>query len=423
MKKQNRIRIYTFMVILGFLFALTYSCKKSEDPSPPVAQKVNFGALLDLTVYNPDNGLATQAAIQFALEDLNRYAAAAGRNVTFTCSFADTKMDTTVALNLMKGMVAQGTSMFVASPYSSTELKALMPYVNQNPLVVINASSTSVGLNHAGSHIFRIVADDNFQAKALIRAAITEGVKAVIPIVRNDIWGNSLLQAFATGYLAEGGFVYPGAAYDPSESSFTALANTVNEQVNQAKATYGAENVRVLALTYGEITGIMTAAMPFESLGMVKWYGCDGNAQLSSVTSDDGCASFAVKTGFMSPMTAIGSAWATPLFTQLLSSKIALQTGVVPGVFALSAYDATFIMGLAFLEVGSADMAKITGMIPMVCRSYAQMGISRRLNTNNDLYQADYIFWNVMSGPNGYSWDMFATYMYTLNTFVYRWPQ
>ena len=332
-------------------------------------------------------------------------------------------MDTTVALNLMKGMVAQGTSMFVASPYSSTELKALMPYVNQNPLVVINASSTSVGLNHAGSHIFRIVADDNFQAKALIRAAITEGVKAVIPIVRNDIWGNSLLQAFATGYLAEGGFVYPGAAYDPSESSFTALANTVNEQVNQAKATYGAENVRVLALTYGEITGIMTAAMPFESLGMVKWYGCDGNAQLSSVTSDDGCASFAVKTGFMSPMTAIGSAWATPLFTQLLSSKIALQTGVVPGVFALSAYDATFIMGLAFLEVGSADMGKITGMIPMVCRSYAQMGISRRLNTNNDLYQADYIFWNVMSGPNGYSWDMFATYMYTLNTFVYRWPQ
>ena len=52
-------------------------------------------------------------------------------------------------------------------------------------------------------------------------------------------------------------------------------------------------------------------------------------------------------------------------------------------------------MGLAFLEVGSADMAKITAMIPLVCNNYAQMGIPRRLNANGDLAMADYVFWKV----------------------------
>ncbi|MCX6278449.1 MAG: ABC transporter substrate-binding protein [Bacteroidetes bacterium] len=420
MTKPNRIRNPSLLVIMGFLLTLAFSCKKSEDPAPSGIQTVNFGALLDLTVYNPENGLATKAAIQFALDDLNSYAATAGRNVKFTCSFADTKMDTNEAKNLMKSMYSQGTSMFVASPFSSSELKALTPFANQNPIAVINASSTAVGMNHAGSHIFRILTDDSFQSKALIRAAVTEGVKAIIPVVRNDIWGNSLLQGFSTGFSAEGGYIYPGAAYDPSETSFTSLANTINLQVAQAIAAYGANNVAVLALTYGEITGIMTSAIPFEALGLVKWYGCDGNAQLKTVISENTLAAFALKTNFMSPMIGIGTAFYTPVFAELLSSKIALLTGVVPGAFALSAYDATYIMGLAFLNVGSADMGRITEMIPLVCNSYAQMGISRRLNANNDLSQADYIFWKALSGQDGYYWDQFATYIYATDKFKYR---
>ncbi len=420
MKKKNRIWIYSLLVIMGFFLTLGNSCKKCDDPAPSGIQTVNFGALLDLTVYNPENGLATKAAIQFALDDLNSYAATAGRNVKFTCSFADTKLDTTEAKNLMKSMYAEGISMFVASPFSSGELKALTPFVNQNPIVVINASSTAVGMNHAGSHIFRIVTDDSFQAKALIRAAITEGVKAIIPVVRNDIWGNSLLQGFTSGFLAEGGFIYPGVVYNTSETAFTSLANTVNSQVTEAIATYGANNVAVLAMTYGEITGIMTAAIPFEPLGLVKWYGCDGNAQLKTVISDDALAAFALKTGFIAPMMGLGDALYTPVFAEQLSSKITSQTGVVPGVFALSAYDATYIMGLAFLNVGSADMGRITEMIPLVCRSYAQMGLSRQLNANNDLNQADYIFWKAFIGENGYYWDKFASWMSASDTFISR---
>ena len=422
MEKLNKIRNWAFLLSLGFALTLPYGCKKSDDPAPTEVQTVNFGVLLDMTVSDPETGAASKAAIEFALSDLNSYAAAAGRNIRFTGTLADTRMDTTLAKGLLREMYSLGITMFVAGPSSSGELSAMAPFVEQNPVVVINTNSTSIGLNHAGSHIFRIITDDSCQAKAMIREAVAEGKKAIIPVVRNDIWGNSLVHAFTKGFLAEGGFVYPGATYGPAESSFTSLANTVNAQVTQAIATYGADKVAVLALTLGEIAGIMTAAAPLASAGLVKWYGCDGNVQLNTVTSDNTLAGFAFKTGFIAPIMGIGDAWSTPEFAALLSSKIALKTGFVPNVYALSAYDATYIMGLAYLVVGSADMTRITAMIPQICSNYDQMGLSRRLNASNDLNQADYIFWKVMHGPTGYYWDKFAQYMCMTDRFILRWP-
>jgi len=75
-------------------------------------------------------------------------------------------------------------------------------------------------------------------------------------------------------------------------------------------------------------------------------------------------------------------------------------------------------MGLAYLQVGSADMDKINAMIPLISSTYDQMGISRQLNANNDLLQANYIFWNILQNPNGYYWGGFATYWYDIDVFA-----
>ena len=423
MKKQIKNRMFLFIFAMGFVLILSYSCTKTETKDPLDGKTIEFGALLDLTINNPENGIATKAAIQFALEDLNSYATIAGRNVSFTCSFADTKMDTTEAKNQLKSMYDKGIRMFVGGPYSSTELKSVMPFVKQNQCALINSSSTSIGLNYAGSNVFRLCPDDNNQALALVTAAKTEGITALIPIIRNDIWGNSLADAFKTRFIEVGGFVYPGSIYSTSETSFTSLAGTIQSQVNEAVAAYGADKVAVLALTYSEIDGIFTAAIQYEDLGLVKWYGCDGNACLDILTSNVAFAAFALKTGFMSPITGIGNAWTTPEFTTQLSSKIELQTGVVPGVTALSAYDATFIMGMAALQVGNTNMDKITATIPQVCDLYDKMGIERRLNVNGDLAKSDYIFWKVIHTENGYNWDKFATYWADEEQFEYRWPK
>jgi branched-chain amino acid transport system substrate-binding protein len=415
---KERVWFYACIALVSIALASLNSCNKSDEPPLLLDETVNFGALLNFSVDNINSGIANKAAIEFALNDLNTYAATAGRNVTFKCTYADTRMDTLEAKTQIESMYAQGMRMFVAGPNSSSELIAIAPFVEKNPIALINSNSTSIGLNHAGSNIYRIITEDSFQAKGLIRAAFTQGVNVIIPIVRNDVWGNSLINAFTTGFLAEGGFVYSGAVYDPSETSFSAIANAVNEQVNEAIATHGASNVAVLALTYNEIAGIMTAASSMEGLGSVQWFGCDGNAQLESMITDNTIAEFAIKTEFMAPIMGIGWTLYTPPFTELLSSKIEKETGIIPDVYALSAYDATFIMGLAYLQVGKPDMEKINDMIPLVCNTYDKMGISRQLNANGDLLQANYIFWKVTRENKGYYWSRYSTYWYDIDVFA-----
>lgn len=420
MKKHFKNQIFPFVIALGFLLIIANGCTKTETKDPLDGQTIAFGSLLDLSVNNPEEGLTTKASIEIAMADLNDYATAAGRNVTFTCSFEDTHLDTTEAKNLVESMYEKGIRMFVGGPYSSSELKAIAPFVKQNPVVVVNSTSTAIGLNQAGSHIFRIVPNDGFHAKAIIRAALTDGIKAMIPVVRNDVWGNSQMEVFRSGFEQEGGVVYTGVIYDPSETSFADVATEIESQANEAIATYGASKVAVLALTYSEITNLFTAAGQHESLGSVKWYGCESNVQLEAITSDNTLASFAVETGFMAPIMGIGDAEFTPDFAQSLSAEIEQQTGLVPNAYALTAYDATFIAGLAYLEAGTTDISKITTLIPLVCDSYSKMGVERRLNENGDLAKSNYIFWKVLQSQNGYYWEKVATYYQDKDKFDYR---
>lgn len=148
--KRTSMSVFSPLIMLiGFAVMITAGCSGTESSSP--RQTVKLGALLNLAA---EDGLATKAAIELALEDLNSYATTAGRNVFFTCSFADTRMDPAEAESQLKNMHQQGISMFVGGPYSSSELQAIAPFVKQNPIALINASSTAIGLNHAGSHPF-----------------------------------------------------------------------------------------------------------------------------------------------------------------------------------------------------------------------------------------------------------------------------
>ncbi|MCK9400357.1 MAG: ABC transporter substrate-binding protein [Bacteroidales bacterium] len=421
MKRDSRNLTYSLLVVMSFVLILATGCEETVLKDPLDGKTIQFGALLDLSVNDPENGLCTKTAIEIALDDLNNYTGTVGRDINFTCRFEDTHMDTTEAKNLISEMYEDGIDMFVAGPYSSSELKAIAPFLAQNPVVLINSNSTAVGLNQAGSHFFRIISDDSFQARALVRAVVTNGVKAVIPIVRNDVWGNSLLEDFTTGFEQEEGVIYSGVVYEPSETSFSAAISTIESQVNNALAVYDTSQVVVLALTYHEIEMIFDAARQSESLGSVTWYGCDATAQLKGLITDSDLAEFAIKTEFLSPIMGIINAWSTPAFTADLSARIESQTGNIPNAYALSTYDATFIMGLACLETGDTDIDKILAIIPLICNNYAQMGISRRLNASGDLETADYVFWRVSHNQSGYYWEKIATYLSNSDSFQYKW--
>jgi ABC-type branched-subunit amino acid transport system substrate-binding protein len=107
----------------------------------------------------------------------------------------------------------------------------------------------------------------------------------------------------------------------------------------------------------------------------------------------------------------IGDANGTSENAANISEEIFRVTGLHPDAYALSAFDAVLVMGLAVDLAQSADAEIIRGILPDVCGSYDYLGISRKLNEAGDMYSANYIFWAVTASTSGFSWNTYSTYL------------
>ena len=70
----------------------------SDDPSSPAEQEITIGGLFSLTGNWASLGVASKAAMEIAVEDVNAYLANGNTGMHFTASIKDTKLDPPTAL-------------------------------------------------------------------------------------------------------------------------------------------------------------------------------------------------------------------------------------------------------------------------------------------------------------------------------------
>jgi branched-chain amino acid transport system substrate-binding protein len=399
-------------ILVAILILISGSCKKHEPrPGPyPGSKEVKLGAILDLTGDYSEEGMAGQAAIELAISDLNGRYASVNSPVRFTCTYADTHMDTVKTLKYAKEMYGQGFRLLVGGPGNSTELKAIRNFLNDNRMLALTCFSSSPSLAVPGDYIFRLITDDLVQGRALIRMMATDSIKALIPIWRKDTYGTGLFNTVKERFEAMGGKVYDGAGYAPDATDFSALIVHAAGDISAAIALYGAEKVGVILISYQEASGFLQAASVIPDLASVKWYGCDANVQKSSVTENSGAAQFAFNVRFLAPIMAIGTADSMPATARKIAGRIKAVTGKEPDAYALSAYDAVMIYGQCYDIVQRYDATAIQSVLSSVCASYNYMGISRALNEAGDLSTANYIFWTVNPSGSGWAWESYSTW-------------
>jgi branched-chain amino acid transport system substrate-binding protein len=396
---------------LAFMIIFAASCKKENSNYIQVNNTVMLGAILDLTGDYSEEGKAGKAAIELAIDTLNQRYISIGSSLRFTCTFTDTHLDTVLTLDAARNMYAQGIRLLVAGPNNSAGLKSIQSFVNQNQMLALTCFSSSPSLAVNDDYIFRLITDDNVQGQALVKMMEYDTIHALIPIWREDTYGTGLYQTVKQKFQEQGGTVMQGISYNTSDTSYLELVQQVAPQVTSAIGTFGASHVAVILISYQEAAGFLGAAAVKNDLSLVKWYGCDANVQKASVTSDSAAASFARSVRFLAPIMGIGTADKLPATAQNLSDKIFFKTGLHPDAYALTAYDAVQIYGLAYDIVRSYSSKLIKTVLPSVCESYNYLGISRKLNPAGDLSTANYIFWNVVRVQSGFGWDTFATYM------------
>jgi len=233
-----------------------------------------------------------------------------------------------------------------------------------------------------------------------------EGIRTIVPLWRNDAGNNGLHDSVQAAFESLGGAVTPGYRYEPTTTDFSAATAAVAAQVG---ATANPSTTAAYLAAFDEVVDIFHSAQTSDTLSSTTWYGSDGVALSAALLADSTATAFAANAGYPNPIfgldDALQSKW------QPISDAIEARTGITPDAFALSAYDALFVVQRALQNSGGT---KIFGNFKaaFVNEANAYVGItgSTALDSAGDRLNGNFDFWAVRLENGSYDWVRIGSY-------------
>ena len=409
-KLLRRARSLSALSLALFATLSAAACDDSTGSDQP--REVAIGGVFSLTGNWASLGVASKAAMELAVEDVNAYSA--GRGITFRADVRDTKLDPATALAAVQALHASGVQL-VIGPQSSAELAAIKPYVDANPVVMVSQSSTAGSLAIKNDRIFRFTPADSLEGVAVSALMYADGARAVIPVWRADAGNQGLASATRMRFTGLGGTVSAGTEYSATATTFTATVATIGTQVRQALATRPASQVAVYLAGFDETADLFAAAAADSVLRTVRWYGGDGIAQSAAFLTKPAAVSFAEAVGFPAPVFGLDPSarekW------QPLAARIKARTGADPDAFALAVYDAVWVAAQAYLasprNVTTDELA--TRFVSGAGSYFGATGWTV-LNAAGDREYASFDFWAVRPAGASHAWTRVAGFDTKLGT-------
>src|SRR5437868_2884823 len=129
----------------------------------------------------------------------------------------------------------------------------------------------------------------------------------------------------------------------------------------------------------------------------------------AALTGDVNAAAFAASVGYPNPTfglpDALQSLW------QPVANAIEARTGITADAFALSAYDALFVVARALRDAGNLkDFASFKAAFVNTANAYSGVTGSTALDSAGDRLNADFDFWVVRLTNGNYSWARIGAY-------------
>lgn len=401
MKTPIKYFIWIFMASI-FLF---YACKK--DNNGPT-EKFQIGVLLPLTGAASSSGQSASVALDIALRDLNEYLAATERPLEVELLVKDTGTHPDTALQMVKELHAAGVK-YMIGPYTSANAEAVLSYANENGIIILSPSSVASTLAISGDNLYRLLPSDRSQAEAITALLIHDTIETVIPIVRNDVWGQGLLTDAGNIFSAHGIGMANAVMYDPSNINSSDIAAQVAALIVAVKNETPASRIAVYVLSFAEGTEILRAASQVPGDLRVNWYGSSAFANNSSLLLDDFASEFARAHNFRSPSFAPDSSavdkWGP------VSVEITSIINREPEVFALTTYDALWIMALTYVQTLDPDnLQQFRLALDHLTGYYNGITGPVRLDDNGDRKFASFNFWGIDSTGSQNEWKSFGYY-------------
>jgi branched-chain amino acid transport system substrate-binding protein len=387
-------------------------------PSEPREHDVLLGGLFSLTGEWSTLGRTAQAAMEIAVEDVNRYLAHNPAGVHFVAAIEDTRLDPEVALARAQDLRRRGAQLLIG-PQSSAEVAHLKSFVDANGVLLVSPSSTAGTLAIAGDNIFRFTPSDAVEGVAVSALMWEDGIRAVVPVWRDDAGNAGLEKATRAAFSARAGSVLQGVSYGGGQADFTTIVSTLGAQLRQAIKEHGAGQVGVYVAGFNEVATLLTSACSDPVLGSVRWYGSDGAAHSDALLADATAAGFAMRVGFPNPIFGLDEG-ARDIWQPLID-KVRARAGLEPDAFALAVYDAVWVVARGYVASG-ANLG--IEELKQAFTTAAATGLGATgwmvLNEAGDRKYGDFDFWAVGRASGELRWIRVARYETRTGTIVRR---
>jgi len=388
--------------ICGLILALAsgeaWAIQPTDSP-----RNVKVGVLVSLSGSWSTLGRNTVAALRVAADDLK------GKSQNrFQFLVRDTKLEPAHALAAIKGLYRRGVRI-VIGPQSSAEVAMIKPFADAHKMLVISQGSTASSLA-VRDNVFRFCPNDTREAPAVVALMRHNGIRAIVPLWRNDAGNNGLRDSVKREFEALGGTVAQGYRYETSTNDFSAATSDVSQQVD-ALITGGTpqSEIAVYCAAFDEVVDVFHSAQSLPTLTGTAWYGSDGVALSAALTGDAQAAAFAAGAGYPNPIFGLEDSLARKW--RPVSNAIRKRTGLVPDAFALSAYDALFVAGDALRETnGVQNFSKFKAAFLRQSRRFSGVTGSTALDAAGDRRSSDFDFWAVRSVNGSAVWVRTGTY-------------
>ena len=390
----------------AFAVAAGFSQTACTESTSPASREIVLGGIFSLTGNWSSLGVTSKAAMEIAIEDVNRYLA--GHDIQFAADIQDTKLEPQTALAKLQELKAKGIQV-VIGPQSSAEVAVLKAFVDANDLILVSQSSTAGSLALANDNIFRFTPSDTLEGVAIAAYIASDGIKAIVPMNRADAGNIGLRNATRAEFTKLGGSVSAGVEYAATNTSFAAPVASVATQVSAAIAQHGADKVGVYLAAFDEVVDVFNAASQNAVLSSVRWYGSDGVALTTALLGNATAAEFAIKTSYPNPIFGLDESardnW------QPLAAEIKKRSGVDPDAFALAVYDVVWVAAEAYLATNE-DVSIEALREKFLTASSSHFGATgwTVLDPAGDRKHADFDFWALRKNGAATQWTRVAQY-------------
>lgn len=226
MKKLKKIVLIAGMILL---FTLFVSCKSNE--------VIKIGFIGSMTGNFSDVGVAGRNAVILKVEEVNASGGINGRKIELMIK--DDQGDAEKTLEAIKELNKEG-AVVIIGPSLSNNAKEVLPYINENKILIMAGTNSSIELSGMDDFYFRVSQENRQESVLQADFLIEKGQDAIVAIldIRNRSFAMPFYELFKEKYTLQGGKIKKEIIYGHDgvneKINFSELADDIIEA--EAKA-------------------------------------------------------------------------------------------------------------------------------------------------------------------------------------------